>query len=58
VAGTTGFHLDQNFICFGMRAFHFLDRERHFEIVQDSGFHLPLALQEREGRLVQEPITA
>src|ERR1700674_5136717 len=47
MAGTTGFHLDQNFICFGMRAFHFLDLERLLEIVQDSGFHLPLALQER-----------
>src|ERR1700720_2659151 len=46
MAGTTGFHLDQNFICCGMRAFHFLDRERLLEIVQDSCFHLPLALQE------------
>src|SRR5580700_3749669 len=47
MAGSTGFHLDQNFICFGMRAFHFLDRERLLEIVQDSGFHLPSALPER-----------
>src|ERR1700675_1883645 len=47
MAGTTGFNLDQNFICFGKRAFHFLDRERLLEIVQDSGFHLALALQER-----------
>src|ERR1700757_4143347 len=47
MAGTTGFHLDQNFICFGMRAFHFLNRERLLEIVQDSCFHLRLALQER-----------
>src|SRR5579863_7683148 len=39
MAGTTGFHVDQNFIYFGMRAFHFLDRERLLEIVQDSGFH-------------------
>jgi hypothetical protein len=40
MAGTTGFHLDQNFTGFGMRAFHFLDRERLLEIVQDSGLQL------------------
>jgi hypothetical protein len=39
MAGTTGFHLDQNFICFGMRAFDFLDRESLFEVAQDRSFH-------------------
>src|SRR6202050_1824508 len=47
MAGTAGFHLDQNFMCFVMRALHFLDRERLLQTVQDSCFHLPLALQER-----------
>jgi hypothetical protein len=39
MAGTTGFHLDQNFICFGMRPFDFLDREPLFEVAQDRSFH-------------------
>src|ERR1022692_1113117 len=40
MACSTGFHLDQNFVSFGMRPFDFLDRERLLEIVQDSGLHL------------------
>src|SRR5580692_8543008 len=35
MAGTAGFHLDQNFIRLWMRPFDFLDREPLFEFAQD-----------------------